>query len=333
MKKNNRISGYIIFSIILTLSFSGCGKQEQVVLEPIEIQVNNELVPHNDLQIEVESQVENNSQTEEKALEEEGNDLNTSNKTSEINGNVKNESTKTNTTPKQSERSILDFLKIAIEPVGSTMYVWGGGWNEEDTAAGIEAVTLGVSPRWAEFASMQDASYDYNDTTYQIHDGLDCSGYVGWAVYNVLETQNGQEGYVLSSTKMASNYANRGLGTYISAGNVDRWQAGDIMSMNGHTWIVVGMCGDGSILLLHSSPPGVIFCGTNLANGNKSQAVALAEEIMSTYYPSWYAKYPDCARPHSYLTSSSAMRWNRETLNDNENLCNMTASEIVNMLY
>lgn len=333
MKKNNRISGYIIFSIILTLSFSGCGKQEQVVLEPIEIQVNNELVPHNDLQIEVESQVENNSQTEEKALEEEGNDLNTSNKTSEINGNVKNESTKTNTTPKQSERSILDFLKIAIKPVGSTMYVWGGGWNEEDTAAGIEAVTLGVSPRWAEFASMQDASYDYNDTTYQIHDGLDCSGYVGWAVYNVLETQNGQEGYVLSSTKMASNYANRGLGTYISAGNINQWQAGDIMSMSGHVWIVVGMCEDGSVLLLHSSPPGVIFCGTNLSNGNRSQAVALAEEIMSTYYPSWYAKYPDCARPHSYLTSSSAMRWNRETLNDNENLCNMTASEIVNMLY
>ena len=26
--------------------------------------------------------------------------------------------------------SILDFLRLAAQPVGSTMYVWGGGWNE-----------------------------------------------------------------------------------------------------------------------------------------------------------------------------------------------------------
>ncbi len=339
MQRTNKLNMLIIFLSIITLIFGGCGRREQEVTESIEIQVNNDFVPHNDLIIEVEPQVENDSQaerdeqTEEKIVEEEGNNSNTSKETSETNGNAKNESTKTNTTSKQGERSILDFLKIAIKPVGSTMYVWGGGWNEEDTAAGIEAVTIGVSPRWAEFASVQDASYDYNDTTYQIHDGLDCSGYVGWAVYNVLETQNGQEGYVLSSSKMASNYANRGLGTYISAGNIDRWQPGDIMSMSGHVWIVVGMCEDGSVLLLHSSPPGVIFCGTNLSNGNKSQAVIRAEQIMSTYYPSWYAKYPDCARPYWYLTNSSAMRWNRETLNDNENLSSMTANEIVDLLY
>ena len=237
-------------------------------------------------------------------------------------------------TPEPVEKtSILGFLQTAVLPVGHTMYVWGGGWNEEDTGAGIEAVTLGISPAWAEFAAKQDATYDYKKTKYQIHDGLDCSGYVGWAVYNVLETENGKDGYVLSSTKMAEEFASRGLGEYIPASKMTGWQAGDIMSMKGHVWIAVGMCEDGSVLLLHASPPGVIFCGTELADGSKSMAVLLAERIMQTYYPEWYAKYPECARPHSYLTGASAMHWNREVLSDKEGLAGMSAEEVVSVLF
>lgn len=229
--------------------------------------------------------------------------------------------------------SLLGFLQIAVQPVGQTMYVWGGGWNEEDTGAGAEAVTLGVSPAWAEFAAKQDETYNYQETRYQIHDGLDCSGYVGWAVYNVLESENGKEGYVLSSTKMAEEFASRGLGEYIPAREMTYWQAGDIMSMKGHVWIAVGTCEDGSVLLLHSSPPGVSFCGTELADGSKSLAVSLAEHMMQTYYPEWYAKYPECSRPHSYLTNSSAMRWSREVLSDKEGLAGMSAEEVVFVLY
>ena len=55
------------------------------------------------------------------------------------------------TSSKQSNLSLERFLEIAIEPVGQTMYVWGGGWNEEDTGAGVEAVTIGVSDHWASF--------------------------------------------------------------------------------------------------------------------------------------------------------------------------------------
>lgn len=233
----------------------------------------------------------------------------------------------------EDTKSLLGFLQIAIRPVGQTMYVWGGGWNEEDTGAGEEAVTLGISPAWAEFAAKQDSAYNYKETKYQIHDGLDCSGYVGWAVYNVLETENGKEGYVLSSTKMAEEFASRGLGEYIPAKEMSRWQAGDIMSMKGHVWIAVGMCEDGSVLLLHASPPGVIFCGTEHADGSQSLAVSLAERIMQTYYPEWYAKFPECARPHSYLTKSSAMRWSRDVLSDEEGLVNMSAEEIISVLF
>ncbi|MBQ7858241.1 MAG: hypothetical protein IJ351_06390 [Oscillospiraceae bacterium] len=238
------------------------------------------------------------------------------------------------TMPKEPEQvSILDFLEIAAAPVGSTMYVWGGGWNEADTGAGIEAVTLGLSERWAAFAKEQDSGYNYKDHRYQIHDGLDCSGYVGWAVYNVMETESGGEGYVSSSTGMAQALADRGLGEYISREDMDRWLPGDIMSMKGHVWISLGMCGDGSVLLLHSSPPGVIFCGTALADGSDSQAVKLAQTIMSTHYPDWYARYPDCSRPASYLEKSSAMRWNTNVLADEEGIRQMSAEQVVNLLF
>ena len=64
----------------------------------------------------------------------------------------------------QPNLSLEHFLEIAMEPVGQTMYVWGGGWNEEDTGAGVEAVTIGVSDQWASFFEEQDASYDYQNT-------------------------------------------------------------------------------------------------------------------------------------------------------------------------
>ena len=229
--------------------------------------------------------------------------------------------------------SILDFLKIAVLPVGSTMYVWGGGWNEEDTGAGIEAVTLGVSPQWAAFAAQQGSDYDMDDTRYQIHDGLDCSGYVGWAVYNVLETENGRPGYVMASTKMAQTYADMGLGTYIPASEMTDWQAGDIMSMKGHVWIVVGRCDDGSVLFVHASPPGVMFSGTKLADGSESDATALAERIMKENYPNWYARFPESARPYSYLTDSSAMRWSADVLSDFEGLRDMSDDEVAEMIF
>ncbi|MBQ7344974.1 MAG: hypothetical protein IJW45_02800 [Oscillospiraceae bacterium] len=235
--------------------------------------------------------------------------------------------------PEPDTVSILDFLTTATQPVGSTMYVWGGGWNEEDTGAGIEAVTLGLPSQWAAFADEQDAYYDHKETRYQIHDGLDCSGYIGWAVYNTLETSDGRPGYVCSSTKMAQQLSDRGLGEYIPAERVTHWVPGDIMSMSGHCWIVVGMCDDGSVLLLHASPPGVMFSGTTAPDGSSTQATALAEQIMAEHYPDWYTRYPHSARPYSYLTQSSALRWSDVMLDDKEGLRQMSAQEVVQLLF
>lgn len=229
--------------------------------------------------------------------------------------------------------SLLSFLQTAVEPVGKTMYIWGGGWNEEDTGAGVEAVSLGVSPLWAEFAMEQDETYNYKNHRYQIHDGLDCSGFVGWAVYNALETESGGEGYVGKAAAMAQDFADRGLGEYIPTSRLERWCPGDIMSMKGHVWISLGMCDDGSVLLVHASPPGVILCGTELPGGGRSEAVELARSLMEAHYPDWYSRYPDCSRGYSYLEKSSAMRWSREVLSDEEGLCEMTAYEVAALLW
>lgn len=106
-----------------------------------------------------------------------------------------------------------NLLKTALLPIGNTMYIYGGGWNEEDTGAGIEAMTIGVSHKWAEFAIKQDSSYNFKDYDYKqnkdyIHLGLDCSGYIGWLLYNIFQ----DKGYVDFSRKIANNLATENKG-------------------------------------------------------------------------------------------------------------------------
>ena len=213
------------------------------------------------------------------------------------------------------KQTLYNLLLTAKAPLGHTMYVWGGGWNEEDTAAGEEA------------AEPQEG------IGLTVHDGLDCSGYVGWVVYNVFEKIDGNPGYVEKATGMAESFASNGWGTYIPSYHVTDWKPGDVMSMKGHVWISLGMCQDGSVVLLHASPPGVILSGTRLKGGGKSQAIKLAEYYMQTYYPDWYERYPDCAKENSYLTRSGQMRWNRETLADEEGIGEMTAEEVLELLF
>lgn len=233
------------------------------------------------------------------------------------------------------EYSIRRLLQVALQPMGKTMYIWGGGWNEADTAAGIEAVTLGPSGQWADFFQRQNSSYNFNHTRYQIHNGLDCSGYLGWTIYNFLHTINGEEGqgYVMKAKKMAENFAQRGWGTYRPASQVKDYKAGDIMSGNGHVFLVLGPCSDGSIVLAHSSPPGVQINGTVAANGSQnSEASRLANYYMEKYYPKWYAKFKPEVKDRSYLTSYQQMRWKTQPnfwMTDKEGLQDMTAQEVL----
>ena len=235
--------------------------------------------------------------------------------------------------PVPGEKTLKNFLNTALEPVGTTLYVFGGGWNKEDSGAGEEARSIGLDPRWKAFFESQDASYDYRDYRYYLGYGLDCSGYVGWTLYNTVETENGKPGYVMSSTKMARNFSGRGWGTLTEAKDVKDYRAGDIMSTSGHVWICIGGCDDGSVVLLHSSPPGVAVTGTVTPSGKKdSEAVKLASAYMKKYFPRWYQRYPNNYRGISYLTEYEQMRWTLDgtgLLTDPDGYASMTPREIL----
>lgn len=236
-----------------------------------------------------------------------------------------------------SQPTLKNLFEVAIKPVGNTMYVWGGAWNEADTGAGVEAVSIGVSPRWSEFAKQQTSSYNFQKTRYQIHDGLDCSGYIGWAIYNLFNTTNGNEGYVMKASTMAENFSKRGWGTYTPIGSVKEFAPGSIMSSKGHAYISLGTCSDGSVVLLHSSTPGVQIAGTVTPTGSKnSEAIQLATKYMSTYYPQWYSKFKNVTCDISYLNSYGQMTWDvtgKAALSDPDGFINMTPAEILAKLY
>lgn len=242
------------------------------------------------------------------------------------------------TVPVQATTTLRNFLKVSLAPVGSTMYIWGGGWNKADNGAGKDALRIGLNPQWRTFASKQRASYNYRNYRYKRGYGLDCSGFVGWTVYNSLHTSRGKEGegYVDKAKNLAKNYAENGWGTFRKASAVKDYKAGDIMSGSGHVYIVIGFCADGSVVLVHSSPAGVQLSGTEAPSGKKnSKAVKLADKYMKKYFPAWHRRFPDNARGASYLHYSQ-FRWDvsgSAVMEDPDHYRDQSAKEVLKDLF
>lgn len=222
------------------------------------------------------------------------------------------------------ERSLKNFLATAMTPVGTALYIYGGHWNWHDDGASNQATTLGLSSKVTEFFQEQNQYFSYiNNGNYsksyfphqnwnQYHAvGMDCTGYVGWALYNTLYPYSGGEGLVYKSTQQAYTLANLGYGTYSKDRN---FQVGDIFSMAGHVWIYLGSCPDGSFVILHSTPsPSVSGAEgggvqlTGVGTSPSCQAVALAQSYMETYFPDWTARYS--AQYKSYSSYTSMSNW------------------------
>ena len=139
-------------------------------------------------------------------------------------------------------RTLKNFLATAMMPVGTTLYVYGGGWDPTDAGADMAARSIGVSADWVRFFRSQDETYDFRNTTDHSL-GLDCSGFLGWTLYNVMNTDNGNSGYVVKSNELAWTLAKKGWGTW--TGGMDRshdekqhqFLPGDVISIYGHVWI------------------------------------------------------------------------------------------------
>ena len=107
---------------------------------------------------------------------------------------------------------------------------------------------------------------------------------------------------------------------------------------SGHVYIVIGKCADGSVVLVHSSPKGVMINGTVSRSGKvKSKAWKLARKYMMKYFPAWYAKYPDVSRGSSYLNSYGRMRWylgrKKSVMSDPDGLRRKNAAQVLKVIF
>lgn len=235
-------------------------------------------------------------------------------------------------------KSLKNFIKTAFEPVGRVMYIYGGGWNESDDGSGKEAMTLGIAKSIIDFRKGINEGYNFRDYDYKkdksvIHKGLDCSAYVGWVIYNVF---NDGRGYVTNSYKMGDMLENMGYGHVTLNKYVKEQKTGDIMFCGKegkkHIYISLGELSDKSVLLLHSSPPGVQLSGTFAPNGNKnSLAVETAEKYMKKYYGDWYCMFPENSRDASYINEYDKFSWS--VLRDEEGFYNMTPVEVLEEIF
>jgi len=266
------------------------------------------------------------------------------------------------------ERTVKNFLKTALAPMGKTIYVYGGGWNVEDDGGSFMSRTIGLSPTWEKFYKTTNENYSFENDTYPQNEwntyyyaGLDCSGYVGWTLYNTIYTETEkEESFVGSSTKMAKRLStDYKFGTWNHPTETDyksiinKLHPGDIVSIPGHVYIVLGTCDDTSAVIIHStvtkSVSGVEGGGVQISavsakgdNDTSCKAYKLAKEYAEKYYPDWTAKYPVTLKPVStYFTfpaekeESGIFTWNTDEsgLIDSENIKNMTAEEVLKLLF
>lgn len=257
---------------------------------------------------------------------------------------------------KPGERTLENFLKIAMMPVGSTLYIYGGGWDLQDIGASMQTRTLGVSSEWRRFFREHDAGFDYRKIDSNKCDGgLDCSGYLGWVIYNTFETTNERNGYVCKSTEMAHLLAEREWGTWTqSISFSDKYansvvNPGDIVSIVGHVWVSLGTCSDGSVVILHSTPsesrtgqPGGGVQISAIGADESCEAFFLADYYMSKYYPEWYVRYRTVLKkPEVYFAVDSAcagrFSWDvskkGKGLTDSIDIQNMLPEAVLNMIF
>ena len=270
------------------------------------------------------------------------------------------------------ERTLKNYLQTAMNPVGTALYVYGGSWDWQDVNSSNQTLTIGLPQSWIDFFQQQDANYTYKNSADPAHSyyphnswnqyyyaGVDCSAYIGWTVYNVMHTESTtndlSDGYVMSAVKMAKTFADKGWGTWTR--DIKSFKPGDIFSMSGHVWTVLGVCDDGSIVFLHSTPSdskagqgggGVQLSALNPNSDDDKncEAYKLVTKYMTKYYPEWSERYDAVLRSYiSYATPATGTKyketwsgnfsWNLDGtgLTDPDGYADMSAAEILADLF
>ena len=278
------------------------------------------------------------------------------------------------------KKTLKNLLATALEPVGTTLYVYGGSWDWQDDMSSNQSMHIGLSQSWIDFFQSQDSSYYYgtNDddpgkSYYSSHRGwnqyyyagVDCSGYMGWILYNTMNTEDctvakQENGFVGSARGQAKMLADKGWGTFTNNQEEVRstFKTGDVFSMSGHVWICLGVCDDGSIVFMHSTPSdakdgsggeggGAQISALDPKGSKDCEAYQLASYYMKKYYPQWSERYDAVLRGYESYTATDPngngtrpnigkFSWSLgETglLTDPDGYADMTAAEILGDLF
>lgn len=262
--------------------------------------------------------------------------------------------------------TLKNFLKTAFMPMGKVLYVFGGGWNWQDSGPGLPARTIGLTQSWLDFSEVHKTGYQYRDESDPAHSyypeggwnefhyaGLDCSAFIGWTLYNTLNTVSGGSTCPGPSYGMAKKLAeDYGYGTWTERPLGGRLQPGDIVSCPGHVWLSLGCCEDGSILVLHSSVTpdadglhsgGVQLSAVNPDNDSpECEAFRLADTCTRVLYPDWYNRHPVVMKPSAQYVKFEKdgkvgfFRWfmnGDPGLTDPDGFVRLSPREILNTLF
>lgn len=239
-------------------------------------------------------------------------------KTEKVSTGTKNQLQKSTGT-----KTIRNYLLEAMRPVGTTDYLLGGGWHQPE----ITSKTVPAK--------------------------LDCSGFVGWTTYQIMHKAAGEgNGYTVKSYSTVDTYVGWGWGTKLTSKDLQKnnykgsFKAGDIVNRRfgdqGHVWIVIGGCSDGSYVLVHTSPPCTQIAGTpSYDNRGDSEAIELAKKYMTKYYKNKLDEYNIpvantwATDQFSYMsdTALNSFRWSSSVLSDPDGFKNKSAAQILKSLF
>ena len=239
-------------------------------------------------------------------------------------------------------KTLKNFLAAAMQPVGTTLYMFGGGWNWQDTGSSALVKQIGLPQSWIDFFQAQTLYYTFKSKDYADGDdpanmdpknsyypyygfneyayaGVDCSAYIAWSIYNTVNKKDGQEGYLTNSRRFAQSLANRNWGTITKEFRKpenrkdSEFLPGDIMSIDGHVWICIGTMDDGSLVILHSTPslsyasmPGGGPQIGAIGDSMSCDAFQIASRYMQTYFPEWSRRYPVALKSFDVMTNVEA---------------------------
>jgi hypothetical protein len=289
--------------------------------------------------------------------------------------------------PIAGEKTLRNFILVGCYAIGRVLYTWGGGWNVEDDGASKLAKTIGLANSILDFTrshysenklntegtetekietngeikecKVRTTAVDENGKLVlqnflpclmfkYIYDGFDCSGFLGWVIYNTLNKKDRNEGYVGSSTTRAEFFSKNKWGELkeITKEQIENdtyeLYPGDIVSIPGHVYISLGKCKDGSVVLLHSSPPGVWIMGTTDKDGNEnSDAIKLAEKY-GQKYPKAYKWLNETDKRgvkrqwDEYLAGAKRFVWyvdGKGVLTDQEGIQKMSPEQVLDCIF